>query len=397
MGEDLAAACRRELDELEHQGRLRRRPDFDGAHGRVLTTRIGGRRRKLHNWASNDYLGMLGRLTVRNAAARALRQSGPGSGAARLLAGGLHLHRRFEQRLAHWQGSEDALLCTTGFQANLAALTCLADAADDAIILDRLCHASTYDGLRLAAGRMLRFRHNDCADLERQLVRAESARRRLVCVESVYSMDGDEAPLVAIRELCDAHDAVLLVDEAHALGVFGAGGRGLCHALGLRPDVLVGTASKSLGAQGGFLCAAAPVCEWMVNRARSFIYSTAPAPAAIGAAIGSLDVLRKEPDLSARLLARAAWLRQDIRALGYRVPEGRSPIIPLLIGTESETIALAERLRAAGHYCPPIRPPTVPPGSCRLRITCTLAHTESDCRRLLRALAAARPGIASCE
>jgi 8-amino-7-oxononanoate synthase len=356
----------------------------------VIVLCSDGKRRKLHNWASNDYLGAANRRVVKNAAARALRTYGAGAGSARLLAGGLRCHRRLEERLAHWLGCEEALVTSTGFQANLATLVSLASGAEDVVILDRLCHASTYDGARLAAGTLLRFTHNDLADLEKQLLRTSGAKRRVVCVESVYSMDGDEAPLVGIHELCRKHGALLVVDEAHAIGVLGPQGRGLCAELGIVPDLLVGTCSKSFGSQGGFLAGDREVVELVVNRGRSFIFSTAPVPAAMGAAVATLDLLRKEPELPQRLVREAGEVRAELRAQGWNVPEGRSAIIPVLVGDEQPALDLAARLREAGHYAPAIRPPTVPAGSCRLRLTITLAHTASDRRRLIKAMAAAR-------
>lgn len=384
------AALAAELRAIADDGRLRTRPVIDSPNGRTVVLHDGATRRRLINWASNDYLGALGRLKVRNGAFRALRTYGAGAGAARLLAGGLRCHRRLEQRLASWLGAEDCLLTTTGFQANLAALVALVQAPEDVVILDRLCHASTYDGARLCGAPLSRFRHNDVDDLARQLERTTGARRRLVCVESVYSMDGDEAPLRAIAGLCDRHGALLLVDEAHAIGVLGEGGRGLCHELGVTADVRVGTCSKALGSQGGFIAGDRDLVELSVNRGRSFIFSTAPVPAAAGAAIAALDVLRDEPGLPGELLTAAGDLRSAIRAQGWQVPEGRSPIIPLVVGDERAALDLAARLRVHGHYAPAIRPPTVPPGECRLRLTLTLAHREPDRRKLITALAALR-------
>lgn len=367
---------------------LRRRPVIDSPGGRTVIMKVQGKRQRLVNWASNDYLGALSRLKVKNGAMRAIRRFGPGSGAARLL-GGLRCHRQLEERLAGFFSVEDSLVTTTGYQANLAAVTTLIAPPEDVVILDRLCHASTYDAAKLCAAPLLRFRHNDVEDLDRQLQRSAGARRRLVCVESIYSMDGDEAPLAAIAELCERHGALLLVDEAHAIGVLGKG-RGLAAELGVKPDLIVGTCSKALGAQGGFLAGDRTLIELAVNRARSFLYSTAPVPAAMGAAVGMLDVLRAEPDLPADLLARCATLRAAIAVQGWQLPAGRGPIIPLIIGDEAATVALAARLRDAGHHAPAIRPPTVPAGSCRVRLTLTLAHTDADLRKLLKALAAAR-------
>jgi 8-amino-7-oxononanoate synthase len=389
-GADPRLGLAAELAAIAASGRLRQRLVIDGPDDRVVIIREGGTRRKLINWASNDYLGASNRRRVKNAAARALRSYGAGSGSARLLAGGLRCHRRLEERLAGWLGTGDVLLTTTGYQANLAALVGLMGGEGNAIVLDRLCHASLYDGARLAGGDLRRFAHNDVGDLERQLALVAGAPRRLVGVESVYSMDGDEAPLVAIAAACRRHGALLLVDEAHALGVLGPGGRGLCAELGVSPDVRIGTCSKSLGSQGGFIAADRELVELVVNRGRAFIYSTAPAPAATGAALGTLDLLRDEPDLPAKLLAAAAEVRAGLRAQGWNVPEGRSPIIPVLVGDEAAALALADRLRQAGHFAPAIRPPTVPPGGCRLRLTVTLGQKPSDRWRLVKVMAGLR-------
>ncbi len=390
---DMRACVRTELADLTAQGRLRVRPVIDSPDGRVIQLRAEGGRRKLVNWASNDYLGCANRRPVKNAASRELRRFGAGAGAARLLAGGLAVHRRLELRLARWLGTADALLTTTGFQANLAAVVALAGDPEDVVLLDRGCHASTYDGARLSAGTLLRFRHNDVEDLARQLERTAGARRRIVCVESVYSMDGDEAPVAAIHHLCRERGALLVVDEAHALGVLGPAGRGLCAEAGVVPDLLIGTCGKSFGSQGGFLAGDQELIELAVNRARSFIYSTAAVPAAIGAVLGALELLEANPGWPAELCAHAVALRAALRTAGWQVPEGRTPIIPLIVGSEDAALALALALREAGHHAPAIRPPTVPEGSCRLRLTLTLAHTEADRRRLVAALTLLKPAI----
>ncbi len=347
------------------------------------------------NWGSNDYLGFSQRLTVRNGAFRALRRYGAGAGAARLLAGGLRIHRQVEERLARFLGTEDALLTTTGYQANAALLVALADDPDDVIILDRRAHASTYDGARLANGTLMRFGHNDVVDLDRVLARAPSARRRLVCVESVYSMDGDAAPLAAIAEVCSRHGAWLIVDEAHAVGVHGPHGRGGCAAAGVVPVARVLTGSKALGAQGGLIAGSKAMVETVVNRGRAFIFTTAPVPAVCGAVHAALGELMDHPELPVQLEAQAVALRQALAAQGWEVPAGTSPIVPLIVGSEAAAVGLSRHLRAAGHYAPAIRPPTVPEGSCRVRLNLTLSHRPADVRRLLAATAAARavPGL----
>lgn len=391
---DQRAQLRAELDAIAAAGRLRRRATVDSRGGRCVVVHDQGARRRLINWASNDYLGLSRDLGVRNGAAKALRRYGPGATAARLLSGGPRCHRRLEERLASWLGAEDCLLTTTGYQANCAALVALAGDGECAVILDRLCHASLYDGTRLSNGQMLRFRHNDPADLAHRLDQCEGATRRIVCVESVYSMDGDEAPLREIHALCRSRGALLLVDEAHAIGVLGDGGRGLCHELGVVPDLRVGTCSKALGSQGGFVAGDRELVELVVNAGRAFIFSTAPVPAASGAAVAALDALRHRPELPARLAADAAALRAALRAQGWQVPEGRTPIIPVVVGDEAAALDLSARLREAGHWAPAIRPPTVPPGQCRLRLTVTAGHTAQDRRRLAAAMAALSAGAA---
>lgn len=390
MSDDEAwRAARRALEErlaeLAAARRLRRRPVIDSRAGRTVVVAGEGRRQRLINWASNDYLGLSRALAVRNGAARALRRYGPGASAARLLAGSPRCHRRLEERIAAWLGREEALLVTSGYQANLAALVALAAGLrEPAFILDRLCHASLYDGARLAGGALLRFAHNDPADLERRL--GQVAGPRIVVVESVYSMDGDEAPLAAIHALCRRHGALLVVDEAHALGVLGPGGRGLCAELGIAPDLITATCSKALASQGGLIVGDRELVELVVNFGRAFIYTTAPVPAASGAAAAALDCLRRDPELPARALAAAAEVRDGLRAQGWAVPAGRAPIVPLVVGDEAAALALAEGLRQAGHWAPAIRPPTVPPGQSRLRLSVTAGHTARDRRRLLAAL-----------
>lgn len=394
---DIEQQLRAELDELAACDQLRRRSVIDGPDGRQISLCSGanaGKREKLLNWAGNDYQGLAQDRRVKNAAARALRSYGAGAAASRLLSGGLRCHRRLEQRLATWLGSDECVVTTTGYQANLAILCALASSTEDAVIVDRLAHASTYDGIRLSAASMLRFAHNDLQDLERKLRLAEASRRRIVCVESIYSMDGDEAPLQDIAALCQQYHAALVVDEDHALGVVGPQGAGLCAEQGVRPTAIVGTCSKGLGAQGGFIAGSAAVVEQVVNRGRSFIFSTAPVPAAMGAAVAALDVLRSEPARPQQLQERSQAMRHTLIAQGWQVAPGRSPIIPVVVGEATAALHLAQALRERGHHAPAIRPPTVPAGTARLRLLPTMAHRDTDIRRLCEAMAALRQEIA---
>ena len=381
------AALRDARNHRETTHRQRSRPLIDGPAAARIIRYHQGKRQQLVNWASNDYLGLISEITVRNRATRYLRRFGPGSGAARLLAGGLRCHHQFEQRLAHFVCQEDALITTSGYQANLAAMTSLADHRDDVLLLDRLAHASSYDGAALAKGTLARFRHNDVSDLAQQLAKYVDARRRVVVVESIYSMDGDVAPLREIADLCHQYDAWLVVDEAHALGVYGPGGRGMCAEVGITPDLIVGTSSKTLSSTGGWLAGPTEVIDHIVNHARSFIFSTAPTPASVGAALGSLDWLRKHSDAGNMLRARSHDMRSALREQGWNTSEGDSPIIPVIIGSEEAVLRLSHQLAERGHYAPPIRPPTVPADTCRLRISVTLGHREVDVRRFIQTMA----------
>ena len=386
--QDLAQA----RQDRQTNARQRQRPIIDGPAGPRLVRYHQGKRQQLVNWASNDYLGLLSEITVRNSATKHVRRFGSGSGAARLLAGGLRCHHQLEQRLAHIVGQSDALLTTSGYQANLAALTCLADHRDDVIVMDRLAHASSYDGARLAAGSLVRWAHNDLDDLADKLSKHQSARRRIVVVESVYSMDGDLAPLAEIAEITAQHDAWLVVDEAHAFGVYGPGGAGACAVAGVTPDLIVGTCSKSLASTGGWLAGPEVVIDHIVNHARSFIFSTAPTPAAVGAAIGSLNWLKRHPEAGSMMQQRSVALRHSLQHMlqqyGWQVPDGTSPIIPIIVGSDHTALRLSEQLAQHGHYAPAIRPPTVPPGTSRLRLSLNLAHRPVDERRLITALEA---------
>jgi len=258
----------------------------------------------------------------------------------------------------------------------------------DHVFLDRLCHASLVDAAVLSRAELHRFRHNDPEHLA-ALLAAASGGRRLVVTESVFSMDGDTAPLRELAAAAKSAGAMMLVDEAHATGVLGPGGAGLVRDLGLESCVTIsmGTLSKALGGYGGFLACSEPVRDWLVNRARAFIYSTALPPAACGSALGALNVLERTPDLGCRLLERAAGFRERLRALGFETGASVTPIIPVLLGENDRALRLAAALREQGILAPAIRPPTVPAGTARLRLSVTLAHSEEDLAAAAAALA----------
>lgn len=345
----------------------------------------------LRNFASNDYLGLATHPALVEAAARAARDFGAGSTAARLICGSLPPHHALEAALATWKHKEAALAFGSGYAAALGAIPALAGRGDF-VVLDRLAHGCCVDGARLSGATLRVFRHNDAADLDRLLARLRrdhAAARVLVVTESVFSMDGDRAPLAELVEVKDRHAAALLLDEAHAVGVFGPTGSGLAEELGLgsRVEVLMGTLGKAVGAAGGYLAGSRVLVEHLMNHARSFLFSTAPVPAAAAAAGAGVALIQ-----SAEGAARRVRLRDNICALraALRQPEdpAASAIVPWLVGDAHAAVALAAGLRGRGIFAPAIRYPTVKRGAARLRFAASAAHTAED----YAALAAAMPG-----
>jgi 8-amino-7-oxononanoate synthase len=334
------------------------------------------------NFSTNDYLDLAGHPDVVRAAEAAVREFGAGARAARLISGTLPIHRRLEEALAGYKGCPAGLLFGSGYLANVGTVPALVG-RDDHVFVDRLIHASVIDAATLSRARLHRFQHNDVDHLAALLRRAPAGGRRLVITESVFSMEGDLAPLPALVETALEQGALVMVDEAHATGVFGPLGSGLIREHGLedRVNVSMGTLSKALGGYGGFVCGSVPLREWLVNRARSFIYTTAPPPAVAGAALGALSVLRAQPDLGARLRERSAMFRRLLQEGGLDTLGSASPIVPVLVGETDAALQLARRLRTAGLVVPAIRPPTVPAGTARLRFSISLAHADEDLRR----------------
>lgn len=374
-----------ELQALESEGLLRRvkaRPSGDGC-----IAVEGGR--ALLDFSSNDYLALARDPRVTARAAEALARDGSSASASRLMSGTFPVHDELEQALAVLVGKEAALLFGSGYAMNLGVLSALAG-RDDAIFADRLVHASLIDGARLSGAALKRFAHNDAASLERLLSSTPVRGRRFVVCESVYSMDGDLAPLESLASLSRSNDALFIVDEAHALGVFG-NGRGLCHALPgeLAPDLVLGTLGKALGSFGGFAAGSRLLRELLVNRARSFIYSTALPPASAAAALAAVEIVAQEPGLGADLLQRAAALSSSLRAAGLQAPAATSQILPVHIGDNRLALRLAEALEARGVLAVAIRPPTVPEGTARLRLSVTLSHRADDLSLAARTIAEA--------
>ncbi len=375
----------RELARLEDAG-LRRalRPLASGSAAEVA---LGGRRVLL--LSSNNYLDLATHPAPCAAARDAIERWGCGAGASRLIAGHTDLHAALEARLATLEGTEAALVFPTGYQANVGAITALVGRGDH-VFSDALNHASIIDGCRLSRALVHVYPHRDVRALEALLAAAPPAGRRLIVTDTVFSMDGDRAPLPALVTLAEQYHSSLLVDEAHATGVLGPGGAGLAAADGVgdRVAVHVGTLSKALGAMGGFVAGSRRLIELLLNRARSFIYTTALAPAAVAAATAALDVVAAEPERRAAVLANAEHLRTGLRALGFDL-RGDTHVVAVVIGENQPTLALAEALLERDVLVQAIRPPTVPAGTARLRVTPMATHTRAQLDRAIAAFAAA--------
>ena len=345
------------------------------------------------SFCSNDYLGLADHPALLAAAAASAARNGFGASASRLISGDLPAHRELEQALAGFFGRQAALVFPTGYQTNIGVLTALAG-PDDVIVSDALNHASIIDGCRLSRSRIAVYPHRDSDAAARLLNEARPARRRFLVTESLFSMDGDDAPLGQLAEAAKSHDAILIVDEAHAVGVLGPRGRGLCAAAGVVPDVLIGTLGKALATAGGFAAGSRVLRDLLVNRARSFIFTTALPPPVAAAALAALQIVDSPEGDRRRALLRAhadrlspqlAALRPSGFETGVCAAAG-SPIQPYVVGTDADAVALSAVLAERRIFVPAIRPPTVPVGSARLRITLSASHAPADVDRLLTAL-----------
>ena len=338
--------------------------------------------RSVLNFSSNDYLGLSRHPHVMKRAAEALAAYGAGATASRLVVGSLACHDELEARLALLKGYPSALVFGSGYAANLGLVGAVVGHGDH-VYIDRLAHASLIDAVVLSRAKVHRFHHNESSHLDRLLAEAPGKGRRLVVTESVFSMDGDVAPLQALVQVAGQHGAMVLVDEAHATGVFGGCGAGRVRAERLESAVnlSMGTLSKALGGCGGFVACTETLRSRLINHARTFVYSTALPPVMVGAALGALDVIEREPGLGARLLVRAEQFRSRLNVSGVSTGASVSQIIPVIIGDNEKVLRLHRRLLAEGLLAVAIRPPTVPPGTARLRLSVMLEHTDEDLDR----------------
>lgn len=412
----LDAELMEKLRRLKEESLLRRLVVRVGGIPEIEEVGEDGSRTRLLNFSSNDYLGLSDHPALRTAAFEAAARYGAGAGASRLMTGHAPWTAALEADLAAWLKKDAALLFSSGYAAGVGTLSALIE-RDDVVLSDRLIHASLIDGIRLSRARVRRYHHNDLAHLEALLkeVREREGKKRLwIVTESVFSMDGDVAPLREIVELKTRYGAYLVVDEAHAVGLFGPRGGGVADTLGVLEEieVFIGTLSKALGAVGGFVAGSRPLITWLVNRARSFIYSTALPPAAVAAAREGLRIVQGEPGRSRRALENAAWFRCQLKALGasrFVVPSGKSdalsiitPIVPLIIGSADQACSVFAALRARGILAVAIRPPTVPEGTARIRFSVSAAHSLDDLSRAAEASVLAleeadnEGGVSSC-
>jgi 8-amino-7-oxononanoate synthase len=365
------------------ESRLRTLRPLPAGGGRVV--RDG---RTLVNFSSNDYLDFLNRPELAEAARAATAACGSGAGASRLVTGDLAVHGELETTLARQKGYPAALVFGSGFMTNLGVITACVGRGDT-VFADRLAHASLLDAIRLSGAKLVRFRHNDAEDLAVRMARdAAEDGRRLIVTESVFSMDGDLAPLPAIAAIARAHDAMLLVDEAHATGVFGPSGHGLVaeHGLSGSVNLAMCTFSKALGSYGGAVACSAAMRDWLVNAARPFIYTTALPPGVCAASLAALRLLDEEPHLGAELRRRAALFRTLLQQQGLATGASESQIVPVILGDNARTLAVSARMQEEGFLVTAIRPPTVPEGMARLRFSITLAHGDDDLERAAKAL-----------
>ena len=351
----------------------------------IQSNRVTVEGREYLNFSSNDYLGLAAHPALGQAAKDAVEHFGVGSGASRLVCGSLGPHHELEAALADWLGAESALVFSSGFAAAQGALMSLLGQGD-VVILDKKSHASMIDAAKLSGATLRVFRHNDLENLEQRLQwAAEQGGRVLVATETVFSMDGDRALLAKIVELKDRYGAWLMLDEAHALGCHGEGGSGLAK----RVEIRMGTLGKAVGAAGGFICGSRGLVELLVNKARSFIFSTAPSPAVSASAVAGVKLVRGKEGESLReqLWQRVEELRRGVESLGWGVPAEPSAILPLIVGSEAKAMAMMGQLREAGFFIPAIRYPTVARNEARLRLTVSASHSSDDVKALLQALA----------
>jgi glycine C-acetyltransferase len=374
---------REELARLEEQGLLLRPRTLEGRQ--LARARYDGR--EVVNLASNNYLGLAAHPRMNEAASRAAAEYGAGTGAVRTIAGQMTMHRELEQRFAAFKGAEDALMFQSGFTANSGTVAAVLG-KEDVIVSDELNHASIIDGARLSRAAIKVYPHRDAAAADRLLEEtAGEGRRQLLITDGVFSMDGDIAPLPDLVEVAERRGAIMMVDDAHATGVLGQGGRGSVDHFGLhgRVDIQVGTLSKAIGALGGFIAGPSVLIRWLVNRGRPYLFSTSAPPAVVAACTTALDILGDEPDRLERLWSNTRAFKKELHALGLDTGDSETPITPVMAGGETTAQELSKGLWDEGVFAPAIVYPTVPRGKARVRTIVTADHRPEDLEQAIRA------------
>ena len=364
-----------ELLLLEQSGLKRRLRLVQGAQGKRIT--LDGR--QVLNFCSNNYLGLADDGRLKAAAVKAIDEEGWGSGASRLICGNLTAHQALEKKLSQFKGTESALTFSTGYMANIGIISALFG-REDMILSDKLNHASIIDGILLSQAQYRRYPHNDMKALEAMLQSATGFKKRVIMTDSVFSMDGDIAPLDTIVGLAEKYNCSVMIDEAHAFGVMGANGKGLAEHFGVQEkiDIQMGTLSKAAGSFGAYVCGSQKLMDYLINHARSFIYTTGMPPAMAAASVQAIDIIVSEPLLRARLWQNTDYMREALKKIGFNTMQTQTPIIPILVKDSKLAVRFAEGLLEKGIFVSAIRPPTVPADTARLRLTVTAAHTRAD-------------------
>ncbi len=377
------AFLQKELEQIEALGLRRSLKNLDSPQGREIMQ--NGRR--VLNFSSNDYLGLANDVRIKRAAAEAIEQYGLGTGASRLVCGSMTPHEKLEGELALFKETPSALVFSSGYMANTGIISALMG-RDDIVLCDKLNHASIIDGIILSRAGLRRYPHADIGALEEILKDLGTAKRKLIVTDTVFSMDGDKAPLAEIVDLARRYEAMVMVDEAHATGVLGPHGGGLAEELGLQGkiDIQMGTLSKAAGCFGAYVAGSEILREYLINKSREFIYTTAMPPALAQAARMALQIIQQEDQLRRQLKDNADYLHCQLKVMGFDTMNSTTPIIPVLVKDPLRAVEFSRHLLSKSIFVQAIRPPTVPVNTARLRLTVTAAHTRDDLDQLLNAL-----------
>lgn len=374
---------KQELIRLEDEGLIRELRPMSMDNGKYFFNK-----QRVLNFSSNDYLNLSWNKKVKKAAIEAIKKYKCGAGSSPLVSGYFDIHCELESSIASLIGQEECIILGSGFLANSGIIKAVAGRDDD-IYADKLVHASIIDGCLLSSAKLFRYKHNDLNHLEELIKKSSGNSKKIIITESIFSMNGDIAPITDIIKITEKYGAFLIVDEAHALGVFGKTGGGVCQDLetNRKPDIIVGTLSKALGSYGGFAACSSTIKKYLINKARSYIYSTSLPPACAAAAQASLNLIREDQKLGVRILKKARLLHTLLAQTRFKMQPLNSQIIPLHVGNNKKAVDLSKMLLAQyGILAPAIRPPTVPAGTARLRLTVTLAHSSKELRYIADAI-----------